>query len=98
MDYLRVLFARIGDVPLSPSAGAKCALRALTNHGSDRDLTGRHTFPGIVAVAQQRKGTHTDLLAQERQQGYRRARIDGVTVRFCRIPSSWQKPKSIRLN
>ncbi len=80
MDYLRVLFARIGDVHC-PQCGREVRAQSaqqITNQIAAMPVGTR--FQVLAPVARQRKGAHTDLLAQARQQGYVRARIDGVPV------------------
>jgi excinuclease ABC subunit A len=80
MDYLRVLYARIGTAhcpecgrtvqPQSPQQIAD-QLGALTP-GTRLQL--------LAPVVRERKGTHTDVIEGARQDGYVRARVDGVPV------------------
>ncbi len=78
MDYLRVLFARVGE-PHCPQCGRKVAsqnAQQITDQLAA--LPGGTRFQLLAPVVRQRKGTHADVLAQAKQEGYERARIDGV--------------------
>ncbi len=78
MDYLRVLFARVGE-PHCPQCGRKVASQNAQQIADQlAALPGGTRFQLLAPVVRQRKGTHTDVLAQAKQEGYERARIDGV--------------------
>ncbi|MCJ7838802.1 MAG: excinuclease ABC subunit UvrA, partial [Burkholderiales bacterium] len=84
MDYLRVLFARVGE-PHCPHCG-----RAVTSQSAQQitdqlaALAPGTRFQLLSPVVRQRKGTHADELAEARQAGYERARIDGVPTELSR--------------
>ena len=76
-DYLRLLFARIGeprcpthDLPLKAQTVSQMVDQVLTLDENERLLI-------LAPVIQNRKGEHTHMLEQLRSQGYIRARIDG---------------------
>ena len=77
LDYLRVLFARIGELHC-PRCGRRVAAQSaqqITNQ--IRTLARGTRFQILAQLVKQRKGTHRNLLAQLRRDGYLRARIDG---------------------
>lgn len=76
-DYLRLLFARIGeprcpdhDLPLKAQTVSQMVDQVLKLDENERLLI-------LAPVIQDRKGEHTQVLDQLRSQGYIRARIDG---------------------
>ena len=76
-DYLRLLFARIGeprcpthDLPLKAQTVSQMVDQVMTLDENERLLI-------LAPVIQDRKGEHTHMLEQLRSQGYIRARIDG---------------------
>ncbi|HSJ54630.1 MAG TPA: excinuclease ABC subunit UvrA, partial [Anaerolineae bacterium] len=79
-DYLRVLFARVGT-PHCPQCGrevhAQSAQQIVERIGQ---LPPGTRFQVLAPVIRGRKGTHEEVLAQARADGYVRARIDGVPV------------------
>jgi excinuclease ABC subunit A len=80
MDYLRVLFARIGEIHC-PSCGRRVEAQSaqqITNLICE--LPPETKFQILAPLVNQRKGTQRNLLAQLRREGYLRARIDGVPV------------------
>ena len=80
MDYLRVLYARVGT-PHCPQCGRTVQAQSAQQIADQlAALPGGTRFQLLAPIARQRKGTHTDLLAQARRDGYVRARIDGVMV------------------
>ncbi|HQE94124.1 MAG TPA: excinuclease ABC subunit UvrA [Anaerolineae bacterium] len=84
MDYLRVLFARVGE-PHCPQCGRKVAsqnAQQITDQLAA--LPAGTRFQLLAPVVRQRKGTHAEVLAQARQEGYERARIDGVPTELNR--------------
>jgi len=83
MDYLRVLFARVGELHC-PHCGRRVAAQSaqqITNQ--IRELAPGTRFQILAPLVKQRKGTHRNLLAQLRRDGYLRARIDGVPVELA---------------
>ncbi len=80
MDYLRVLFARVGE-PHCPECGRPVRSQSAQQIADQIAAQPAGTrFQLLSPVVRQRKGTHADLLEQARQDGYLRARIDGVPV------------------
>ena len=80
MDYMRVLYARVGT-PHCPQCGR--AVQAQTAQQIANQLAALPPgtrFQLLAPIARQRKGTHSDLLAGARADGYVRARVDGVMV------------------
>ena len=80
LDYLRVLYARIGEAHC-PECGRLVARQ------NAQQITKQicEFIPGtrfhiMAPVIKARKGTHSDILTKARQDGYNRARIDGVPV------------------
>ena len=80
LDYLRVLFARIGEIHCPDCGRPVAAQSAQQIAGQIRALAPGTRFQILSPLVQQRKGTHRNLLAQLRRDGYLRARIDGVPV------------------
>ncbi len=84
MDYLRVLFARVGE-PHCSQCGRKVASQNAQQIADQlAALPSGTRFQLLAPVVRQRKGTHVDVLAQAKQEGYARARIDGVPVELNR--------------
>ena len=80
MDYLRVLYARIGT-PHCPQCGRE--VRAQSAQQIADQIAARP--PGtrlqlLAPVVRERKGTHAELIEQARKDGYARARIDGLVA------------------
>src|SRR5579871_5185348 len=76
MDYLRVLFARVG-IPHCPNCG-----RVVEDQSAQRIVEQLAALPAgtrlqiLAPVVRRRKGTHAEILEQARKDGYVRARID----------------------
>ena len=80
MDYLRVLYARIG-IAHCPSCGEPVTSQTAQQIARQiADLPAGTRLQIICPLIKQRKGTHADIIAQLRADGYARARIDGVPV------------------
>jgi excinuclease ABC subunit A len=80
LDYLRVLYARVGT-PHCPQCGRAVQAQSAQQIADQlAALQAGTRFQLLAPIARQRKGTHTDLLEQVRRDGYSRARIDGVLV------------------
>ncbi|MEM7132664.1 MAG: excinuclease ABC subunit UvrA [Chloroflexota bacterium] len=80
VDYLRVLFARLGtphchncDRIVAPQSAQQIAGNLLTLSPGTR-------FQLLAPIARNRKGTHVDLFKQAIQDGYTRARVNGDVV------------------
>ncbi len=80
MDYLRVLYARIGEAhcPQCGKLVARQNAQQITNQICK--FAPGIRFQILAPAIKQRKGTHRELLAKARQDGFMRARIDGVPV------------------
>jgi excinuclease ABC subunit A len=80
-DYLRVLFARVGE-QFCHRCGRK--VQGQTAQNITRELMLRPTGTRLllmVPLLTNRKGEHRDLLADARAQGFVRLRVDGAIVR-----------------
>jgi excinuclease ABC subunit A len=91
LDYLRVLFARIGTsycphcgVPVEVLSRDEIVERV-------RALEGTVTL--VSALVEQRKGEHQELLLDLRRRGYARVRLDGEIVRLDAEPTPDKKRK-----
>ena len=85
-DYLRLLFARVGeprcpthDVTLSASSVSEMVDAAMTLGEGAKVMV-------LAPVVRARKGENQQLLEQLRAQGYVRARIDGEVVELEQLP------------
>jgi excinuclease ABC subunit A len=101
LDYLRVLFARVG-MPHCPQCGRGVAPQTTLQIAEQLIALAPGTrFQLLAPVVRRRKGTHADLLKQARRDGYTRARIDGEVVDLLTehsIPSlAKTKPHTIDL-
>jgi hypothetical protein len=77
VDYLRVLYARVGT-PHCPQCGRPVqpqSAHQITNQLLN--LKPGTRFQLLAHIVRGRKGTHADRLAQAHKSGYTRARIDG---------------------
>ncbi len=82
MDYLRVLYARVGR-PHCPECGRP--VQAQSAQQIAEQVAGMPAGSRILILApvvRNRKGTHADLLEQARADGFVRARIDGQIQRL----------------
>ncbi|MEZ4590419.1 MAG: excinuclease ABC subunit UvrA [Chloroflexota bacterium] len=88
MDYLRVLFARVG-IPHCPDCGT--AVTPQTPQQIAQQLAALPAgtkFQLLAPLARNRKGTHADALQQARQDGFIRARVNGELVDLSgKLPS-----------
>ncbi len=84
-DHLRLLFARIG-IPHCPVCG-----REIERQSQDQIIErimngGERKIKVLAPVAVGKKGTHKDLLADLKKQGFLKVRIDGELQRLREIP------------
>ena len=80
MDYLRVLFARVGT-PHCPECGAVVQPQSPQQIANQlAELPGGKKFQLLAPIARNRKGTHIDALTQARKDGFTRARVNGELV------------------
>ncbi len=92
-DYLRLLFARVGE-PRCPEHGIRLEAQTVSQM-VDQVLTqpeGARLLL-LAPTVQGRKGEHEQVLEQLRAQGYVRARIDGKVVELDQAPSLNKKIK-----
>jgi excinuclease ABC subunit A len=77
LDYLRVLYARLGT-PHCPQCGRSVQPQSAQQIVAQlqRLPAGAH-FQLLAPLAREKKGTHAALLKQARQDGFSRVRIDG---------------------
>ncbi len=80
LDYMRVLFARVGELHCPECGRHVQAQSAQQIAWQLAALPAGTRFQLLTPVVNKRKGTHTELLEQLRGDGYIRARIDGVPV------------------
>ena len=80
MDYLRVLYARVGT-PHCPECGRPVQPQSAQQIADQLMALPLGTRVQLLApVVRQRKGVHREVLAAARRDGYVRARVDGVPV------------------
>jgi len=85
-DYLRLLYARIGD-PRCPEHKAPLAAQTITEMVDQIKLIDEGTRIQILApVVRNRKGEHHHLFSQLRTDGYIRVRIDGEVCDLDDLP------------
>lgn len=76
-DYLRLLFARVGE-PRCPQHGISLHAQTVTQMVDQvMSLPEGHKLMILAPVVRERKGEHVQLLQQLQAQGYVRARING---------------------
>jgi len=80
MDYLRVLFARVGT-PHCPDCGRVVQPQSPQMIADQLAVLPAGTkFQLLAPIARNRKGTHADAFTQAKQDGYIRARVNGEGV------------------
>lgn len=85
-DYLRLLYARIGD-PRCPKHGVSLAAQTVTEMVDQIMTLEEGTKAQILApVVRNRKGEHTHMFGQLRADGFVRVRIDGVITDLDDLP------------
>ncbi|MFT8258843.1 MAG: excinuclease ABC subunit UvrA [Candidatus Symbiodolus clandestinus] len=85
-DYLRLLFARAGE-PRCPSHGVSLAVQTVSQM-VDQVLTlpEQRRLLLLAPVVRQRKGEHSQLIADLLCQGYNRIRVDGQLYPITEVP------------
>jgi excinuclease ABC subunit A len=93
MDYLRVLYARIGTAHC-PECGREVHAQS-AQEIADRllALPSGTRFQLLAPVVRQRKGTHADVLEQARRDGFVRARVNGEVIELSDKSVSLAKTK-----
>ena len=92
-DYLRLLFARVGD-PRCPTHGV--TLRAQTISQMVDTVLGQPEGSKLMLLApvvRDRKGEHLHVFDQLRAQGFIRVRVDGILVDLDDVPALDKKRK-----
>jgi len=85
-DYLRLLYARIGD-PRCPEHHVSLAAQTVTEMVDQVMSVAKGTKVQILApVVRNRKGEHTHLFGQLRADGFVRVRIDGTVTDLDDLP------------
>jgi excinuclease ABC subunit A len=85
-DYLRLLFARVGE-PRCPEHGATLAAQTVSQMVDHVMTLAEGTRLLLLApVVADRKGEHVQVLETLRAQGYVRARIDGKVMELDQVP------------
>lgn len=86
-DYLRLLFARIGE-PHCPTHGVKLEAQSISQMVDQVLALDEGTRVNLLApVVQDRKGEHLHVFKQLQTQGFVRARIDGIVVDLDAAPA-----------
>src|SRR3990172_2333003 len=86
-DYLRLLFARVGE-PRCPEHGGTLAAQTVSQMVDHVMALPEGTRLMLLApVVAERKGEHVQILENLRAQGYVRARIDGKVVELDEAPA-----------
>ncbi len=94
MDYLRVLYARIGT-PHCPDCGTAVTPQTAEQIAQQlAALPAGIRFQLLAPIARNRKGTHKDALMQARQDGFVRARVNGEVIDLAgKLPNLSKKHK-----
>ncbi|MCG3133641.1 MAG: UvrABC system protein A [Planctomycetes bacterium] len=92
-DYLRVLFARLGE-PSCPSCGGPVGAGSAEAVVEEllREPAGRKVIL-LAPLVENRKGEHRDVLDAARKQGFVRVRVDGVQTTLDDVTSLEAKKK-----
>ena len=86
-DYLRLLFARVGDPYCPDHPEQKLAAMTISQMVDATLAMPEDTKLAILApVVVNRKGEHLDLVAELRAQGFVRLRVDGKVVEIDAVP------------
>ena len=93
-DYLRLLFARVGE-PRCPEHGGTLAAQTVSQMVDHVLALPEGTRLMLLApVVAERKGEHVQILENLRAQGFVRARIDGKVHGTGRRPGTGKKPEA----
>ncbi len=92
-DYLRLLFARVGD-PRCPTHGITLKAQTITQMvDSVLSLPEGSRLMLLAPVVRDRKGEHLHVFEQMRTAGFVRVRVDGIVVDIDDLPSLDKKRK-----
>lgn len=93
MDYLRVLFARVGE-PFCPTCGKHVQPQSAQQIANQlAELPAGTRFQLLAPIVRNRKGTHVDALTQARQDGFARALVNGEVVDLTAVLPNLNKKK-----
>ena len=99
LDYLRVLFARVGT-PHCPECGRPVRAQTAQQIAAQlAELPAGSRFLLLAPVVRNRKGSHVELLESARAEGFVRVRVDGEVLRLdAALPAlDKKKPHDIEL-
>ncbi len=86
-DYLRLLFARVGEPRCPEHATALAAQTVSQMVDHVMTLPEGMRLMLLAPIVQERKGEHVQVLETLRTQGYIRARVDGVVLELDQAPA-----------
>ncbi len=92
-DYLRVLYARVGEQHC-PTCGERLAGRSAAEIVAEiATLPSRQKLTILAPQVEHRKGEFKDLFEGLTQKGYARVRVDGNTLKLEEVPALDKKKK-----
>ena len=92
-DYLRLLFARVGD-PRCPTHGVTLKAQTVTQMvDAVLAMPEGSKFMLLAPVVRDRKGEHLHVFEQMRAAGFIRVRVDGIVVDLDDVPTLDKKKK-----
>ncbi|MCB9177277.1 MAG: excinuclease ABC subunit UvrA [Caldilineae bacterium] len=93
LDYLRVLFARVGT-PYCPECGRPVRAQTAQQIAAQlAELPAGSRFLLLAPVVRNRKGSHVEVFEAARAAGFVRARVDGEILRLDAAPPKLDKKK-----
>ncbi|MEM7333917.1 MAG: excinuclease ABC subunit UvrA [Chloroflexota bacterium] len=93
MDYLRVLFARVG-VPYCPTCGNRVQPQSAQQIANQiAELPAKTRYQLLAPIVRNRKGTHVEVLNQAKADGFTRARVNGDVVDLTAVIPTLNKKK-----
>ncbi len=92
-DYLRVLYARVGEQRCHQCGGAVSARSAAEIVDELAELPDKSKVTLLAPKVDNRKGEFREMLAEARKAGFVRIRIDGMIVRLEDVESLEKKKK-----
>lgn len=85
-DYLRVLFARVGE-PYCPDHNIRLDAQSISQMADHiAELPQSSRFLLLAPVLQKKKGEHYQLLEHLKRQGYLRIRLNGIVTELADVP------------
>src|SRR5260370_32250772 len=92
-DYLRVLYARVGEQRCQQCGRKVAAQSAAEVTAQLLQLPAESRVTLLAPVVLDRKGEHAEVLAAAQKGGYTRARVDGKVLRLEEVPALSKKHK-----